>query len=167
MKYATTFGSSSAARDSALYAEGMELGRALCEAGYIVKCGGYGGVMEAVSQGANEAGGEVIGIGLKDFEAVRPVNAYLSKKIVAKSLYERLMLLIEGSDLFVAQWGSVGTLNEIFMVLALKYGGIKPNARIVLLGEKYEKMKNSELFDENFSQNVEIYKSVEELKKRL
>jgi uncharacterized protein (TIGR00730 family) len=158
VRVATTFGASVAKRDSKLYEEGVELGRLLASKGYVVKCGGYGGLMEAVSRGVYEVGGECIGVGLERFDALRPKNPYLSKKIVAKTLYERLELLIEGSDLFVAQYGSIGTLNEIFMVLALKYGGIKPNIRIVLLGEHYVKL--ARCFDENFVNNVEIYTGI-------
>ena len=39
-----------------------ELGRLLAESGYVVLTGGLGGVMEAASRGASEAGGEVIGV---------------------------------------------------------------------------------------------------------
>ena len=164
MKVATTFGASQAERNSREYREGVELGRLLASRGFIVKCGGYGGLMEAVSKGVHEAGGECIGIGLEAFDRFRPSNPYLSKKIVAKTLYERLELLIEGSELFIAQKGSVGTLNEIFMVAALKYGGLKPDIRIVLLGEEYRAFN---CFDENFLRVVEIYDDVVELRKYL
>src|SRR5438105_5584134 len=39
-----------------------EVGRRLAEADAIVLCGGLGGVMEAVSEGAAEAGGTVVGV---------------------------------------------------------------------------------------------------------
>ena len=38
------------------------LGREITAAGAVLLCGGLGGVMEAVAQGAAEAGGTVIGI---------------------------------------------------------------------------------------------------------
>ncbi len=162
MRFVTTFGASKV-EDPKLYQEGVELGRLLAQKGYVVKCGGYGGLMEAVSKGVNEVGGECIGIGLKAFDLRRPPNPYLSKKILAETLYERLELLIEGSDLFIAQSGSIGTLNEIFMVLALKYGGLRPNIRIILLGKMYENMYECDFVDENFRKNVEICTSISEL----
>ncbi len=161
MRVATTFGASRIERDSKYYQEGVELGKLLAQKGYMVKCGGYGGLMEAVSRGVFEAGGRCIGIGLELFDRLRPKNPYLSKKIVAKTLYERLELLIEGSELFIAQYGSIGTLNEIFMVLALKYGGIRPNLRMILLGDYYKEL--TKCFDTNFLKNVEIYSDLEEL----
>ena len=71
MKFATTFGASQV-DDEKLYLEGVELGKFLAQKGYIVKCGGYGGLMEAVSRGVREVGGEVIGLTLKYFDEIRP-----------------------------------------------------------------------------------------------
>ncbi len=164
MKVATTFGASKASPEDNEYHEGIELGKTLALKGYMVRCGGYGGLMEAVSKGVYEAGGLCIGIGLEAFDRYRPQNPYLSKKIVAKTLYERLELLIEGSELFVAQKGSIGTLNEIFMVAALKYSGLKPDIRICLIGEEYRKF---ECFDTNFREVVEFFTTLEEFAKTL
>ncbi len=164
MRVATTFGASQIEKDAKEYAEGIELGLLLSKKGFVVKCGGYGGLMEAVSVGVKRAAGECIGITLQAFEARRPPNPNLSHKIVAASLYERLQLLIEGSELFVAQKGSIGTLNEIFMVAALKYSGQKPDIRICLLGEEYGAF---ECFDENFKRVVEFYTTIEQFAKTL
>ena len=160
MRVATTFGASQIDRSAPEFAEGVALGRLLAERGYIVKCGGYDGLMGAVSLGVKEAGGECIGVTLETFDRMRPQNPNLSRKIVAKSLYERLELLIEGSELFIAQKGSIGTLNEIFMVAALKYGGLRPDIRIILLGKHYKELN---CFDENFLAIVEIYDNIDEL----
>jgi uncharacterized protein (TIGR00725 family) len=54
----TVFGSSRPRDGDADYEEARLLGRALAESGYSVCSGGYGGVMEAVSRGAKERGGE-------------------------------------------------------------------------------------------------------------
>ncbi len=164
MRVAATFGASQIDKDAKEYAEGVMLGALLAKKGFVVKCGGYGGLMEAVSVGVKRAGGECIGVTLQAFETRRPPNPNLSQKIVATSLYERLQLLIEGSELFIAQKGSIGTLNEIFMVAALKYSGLKPDIRICLVGEEYLAF---ECFDENFKRVVEFYTTLEELAKTL
>ncbi|QCT94780.1 LOG family protein [Caminibacter mediatlanticus TB-2] len=162
MKFATTFGASKV-EDERLYKEGIELGKFLAKKGYIVKCGGYGGLMEAVSRGVREEGGEVIGITLKQFEDIRDKNPYLTNKIVANDLYERLKLLIEGSEVFIIQKGSIGTLNELFMVWALKYG-LGYNIRICLIG--YENLENYNFIPKERLKDIEIYKNLEEFKKR-
>ncbi|MBU0458608.1 hypothetical protein KKF03_04130 [Patescibacteria group bacterium] len=61
-KFATTFGGSGYTPDSIQYQDGIRLGTFLAEQGYTVKCGGYYGLMEAVSQGVHEAGGQIRGI---------------------------------------------------------------------------------------------------------
>ena len=161
MKIATTFGASEVINKE-IYNEGVELGKFLAQNGYSVKCGGYGGLMEAVSRGVREANGEVIGITLKDFDEIRPKNPYLTKKIQAKDLFERLKLLIEGSKLFIVQKGSIGTLNELFMVWALKYG-LKRDFRICLIG--YEELKNCTFIPQQRLKEIEIYKNLDEFKR--
>jgi len=163
MKTATTFGASKVT-DTKLYEEGIELGRFLAEKGYKVKCGGYGGLMEAVSKGVKQAGGEVIGITLEYFDEIRPKNPYLTERIPAKNLFERLKKLIDGSDIFIAQTGSIGTLNEIFMVWALKYG-LGLDYRICLIGDIYEEFKRCAFIPQERLNDIEIYKNLEELKK--
>ena len=58
----TVFGGSRCGPESAEYKEALKLGRLLVEAGFDVCSGGYAGVMEAISRGAHEAGGHVIGV---------------------------------------------------------------------------------------------------------
>ncbi len=162
MRYATTFGASRVENER-LYEEGVELGRFLAEMGYIVKCGGYQGLMEAVSKGVREAGGEVIGIRLEAFENLRQDNPYLTKKIIAKDLFERLRLLMKDSDLFVVQQGSIGTLNELFLAWAFKYSlGYK--FRLCMIGNQYMKLKRCGFVPEDTFRHVEIFNSLEAFK---
>ena len=56
------------------YLEALHLGELLAKAGHEVVTGGYMGVMEAVSRGAAEAGGNVIGVTCKDIENWRPID---------------------------------------------------------------------------------------------
>ncbi|WP_456480396.1 LOG family protein [Nautilia sp.] len=163
MKTATTFGASRV-NDPKLYEEGVELGKFFASRGYIVKCGGYGGLMEAVSKGVKEAGGEVIGVTLEYFDEIRPKNPYLTERIPTKDLFERLKKLIDGSDIFIAQTGSIGTLNEIFMVWALKYG-LGLSFRICLIGKIYEKFERCAFIPQERLSDIEIYKNLEEFKK--
>jgi len=68
----TVFGGSRP--DEAGYQQALQLGRLLGQAGYAVLTGGYIGTMEAVSRGAAEAGGHVIGVTCEDIEQWRKVN---------------------------------------------------------------------------------------------
>ena len=71
----SVFGGSQTKEGDTAYVEARELGRLLAERGHTVLTGGYIGVMEAVSRGAREAGGHVIGVTCEDIEAWRPIKA--------------------------------------------------------------------------------------------
>src|SRR5512141_3056804 len=71
----TVFGGSQPKEGSSAYNEAMELGRLLAQRGHSVLTGGYIGTMEAVSRGASEAGGHVIGVTCEDIENWRKVAA--------------------------------------------------------------------------------------------
>ena len=97
--------------------------------------------MEAVSLGVKDAGGHCVGITLAAFETKRPQNPHLGEKQVAADLFERVAALISGSELFVVQHGSLGTLNELFLVWTLKYAGLAEGIRIVLLGTRWRQLE--------------------------
>src|SRR5512145_1851238 len=96
----SVFGGSQPREGDTAYAEAMELGRLLAERGHTVLTGGYIGTMEAVSRGANEAGGHVIGVTCEDIEAWRPIrmNAWVQEEWCQSNLKERVFSLIENCD---------------------------------------------------------------------
>ena len=108
----TVFGSSRATPGQAAYVDAMRLGRLLAQGGYAVCTGGYSGLMEAVSRGAAEAGGRVVGVTVKSWAARIQANAWLGEEIAAEHLFERLLRLTE-SDAYVALSGGLGTLGEV------------------------------------------------------
>jgi uncharacterized protein (TIGR00725 family) len=63
--------------DADEYKKALKLGRLLIEAGFDVASGGYAGVMEAISRGAHEATGEVIGVTMEQFKSAP--NPYLNR----------------------------------------------------------------------------------------
>ena len=82
----------------------------------ILCCGGRGGVMEAASRGAREAGGTTVGI-LPDRGRGNP---YLDVVVRTGMGYGRNVILVESADAVVAIGGGCGTLSEI--AIALKSG---------------------------------------------
>ena len=128
------FGSSTAPADSTAYEDARRLGAALATAGAVVITGGYAGVMEACSRGAREAGGHAIGITVELFSHRGPGNDWLSERIHTTDLFERLRVIVREADGFVAAEGSVGTLQELFLVWTLVSTGARPHAPIVLMG---------------------------------
>jgi uncharacterized protein (TIGR00725 family) len=80
--------------------------------------GGLGGVMEAASRGAKEAGGTVIGI-LPGF-SLQETNPYVDVPIVTGLGDGRNILIVQTAQAVIALPGEYGTLSEI--ALALKIG---------------------------------------------
>src|SRR5438093_11829508 len=89
----TVFGSSRPRESDADYEEARVLGRALAKHGFAVCSGGYGGVMEAVSRGAKEAGGNTYGVTAEFFKAAK-LNPRIDGEVRKKTWEERLFQLV-------------------------------------------------------------------------
>src|SRR5882672_851966 len=110
----TVFGSSRPHQGEADYEDARSLGGELVRAGFAVCSGGYGGVMEAVSRGAKEAGGKTYGVTAEFFKP--KANAWIDVEVRMKTWQERLFELIRLGDGFVACKGGTGTLVELAVV---------------------------------------------------
>ena len=108
------FGSSRPREGEPEYLEAFAIGRALAQAGYIICNGGYGGIMEASSRGAKEAGGATIGVTVDLF--ARKANQWTDCEIQKATLVERLATLVESAEGFVVLKGGTGTLLELAYV---------------------------------------------------
>jgi uncharacterized protein (TIGR00730 family) len=140
MTAVTIFGGSRVDPDSDEYLSAQALGHALAKRGFSVVTGGYNGVMEAVSRGANEAGGHVIGVTVdviaRNFE--RLPNAFLSQEVRTAALLERIEKLVELGDGFVVLPGGAGTLVELGVVWNLALLGALQDKPIVVVGSGWE-----------------------------
>ncbi len=129
----TVFGGSRCGPGAQEYTEALKLGRLLVEAGFDVCSGGYSGIMEAISRGAHEAGGHVIGVTMNQFDA-KP-NQYLGKILPSADFYSRLQTMIRESDAYVAFRGGIGTVTEISLVWNKLMTGVIPARPLLLLGD--------------------------------
>jgi len=125
MKIITVFGGSLPKPGSEAYQEALILGGLLAKAGYTVQTGGYIGTMEAISRGASEAGGHVIGVTCDEIENWRPVapNQWVKEQKRCATLRERLYRLIDECAGAIALPGGIGTLTEV----ALSWGELQIN----------------------------------------
>ena len=131
------FGSSTVREHDAAWREAHELGGYLARHGVATMSGGYGGAMAAVSRGAHEAGGHVIGVTVELFERRGPVNPWVRERVHTPDLFERLRHLVHTADGFVAVAGSIGTLTELFLVWTLVSVEAREAAPIVLMGTQW------------------------------
>jgi len=109
-----------------------QLGVLLAQKDFIVVTGGYGGLMAAVSRGAHEAGGKVIGLTMQHWTNVEP-NQWNVDLRWSKNYGTRLNHLLN-CDGVIALPGGVGTLSEMTIVWAASQteGQALP---LVLLGD--------------------------------
>jgi uncharacterized protein (TIGR00730 family) len=131
----TVFGGSEPRPGEEPYADALRLGLLLAQAGHCVLTGGYIGTMEAVSRGAAEAGGHVIGVTCDQIEAWRPVrpNQWVREERRFATVRLRLFALIEDCDAAIALPGGVGTLAEVAEMWShLQTGAISPRPLILV-----------------------------------
>jgi uncharacterized protein (TIGR00730 family) len=135
----TVFGSSRVTPDEPAYQEARRLGRLLAQAGYTVCSGGYAGAMEAVSRGAAQAGGTVVGITVELWASRLQVNSWVGEEVVTPHLFERLLRLTE-SDAYVALPGGPGTLGEVALVWNLFQTESVPLRPLILVGPQWRQL---------------------------
>lgn len=94
------------------------VGKLIAESGQALVCGGRGGVMEAVADGAKSAGGVTIGIMSGYDKSV--ANRYIDHVIPTGLGHARNAIVAAAGDAVIVIGGGFGTLSEIG--LALKMG---------------------------------------------
>jgi len=138
----TVFGGSRVEPDSDEYGAARLLGQRLAEAGFEVVTGGYNGVMEAVSRGAKEHGGRVVGVTVeviaRNFERVP--NAFLDQEVRTAALLERIDKLVELGAGYVALPGGAGTLAELSIVWNLALLGALHGKPLVVVGRGWQRV---------------------------
>lgn len=84
----------------------------------LVYGGASAGLMEVVARAVKESGGTVIGIVPEILEQRNRVSSLLDVKVATKNLSDRKDNILLRSDVLIALPGGVGTLDEVFHVMA-------------------------------------------------
>lgn len=100
-----------------LLKEAEEVGRLIGSKGFLMLCGGLGGIMEAAARGSKEAGGTTIGILPQDKK--EHANPYIDIPIATGLGIGRNIIIARTSDALIAVSGEYGTLSEIAFALQL------------------------------------------------
>ena len=109
-----------------------ELGPWMGANGHTLVFGGCNlGLMECVAKAVHDAKGMTVGVVPTIVEKGGKVSDYVDVKILCNNLSDRKDLMIERSDVIIALPGGVGTLDEIFTVLAAASIGYH-NKRVIL-----------------------------------
>jgi uncharacterized protein (TIGR00725 family) len=131
------FGSSMTEQGTAEWSDAWRAGKRIATSGYAVITGGYGGTMEAVSGGAAEAHGHVIGVTAPVLFPDRSTpNPYVTEVIEAISLANRIDIMMDRSVATLALPGSIGTATELLISWntnhILRQGGAVPRLSVAV-----------------------------------
>lgn len=111
MTQISVIGTGTCEQDSEVARLAEEVGRRLADEGAVLLCGGLGGVMEAASRGAAEAGGTVIGI--VPWDSPAQANPHCTHVVSTGIGYARNLAVVASGDAVIAVGGEWGTLSEI------------------------------------------------------
>lgn len=96
-----------------------ELGRWAASRAHTIVFGGHdAGLMHAVSMAARQAGGSVVGVVPKKIEQMGKLSPWMDVHIPCNDLTDRKQIMMEQSDAFIVLPGGIGTLDELFTVMA-------------------------------------------------
>lgn len=93
------------------YEQAVAVGRLLAERGHTVVCGGLGGVMRGVCEGASEVGGRTVGI--LPGEDAAAANEFVETPVATGLGHARNALVVMNGDGVIAIDGGPGTLTEL------------------------------------------------------
>ena len=119
--YACVYGGANE-RIADMYKEQIEeLGKIIVDNGFSLVYGAGGtGCMGAIARGVKENGGYVMGISpdfISEFEDIFPCD----NTVMVDTMSERKTLMEKHADVFFIAPGGIGTMDEFFQVLTLKY----------------------------------------------
>jgi uncharacterized protein (TIGR00725 family) len=137
--------------------QAREVGRRIAEAGWVLVCGGMGGVMEQACRGAREAGGVTVGILPGDRR--EQGNPYLSVSVATGLGEARNLIVVRSSEVLVAVSGAYGTLSEIALA---RVAGV-PLVGLHSWVLEAERNEGRALFDREASTPAEALSAVREL----
>ncbi len=103
----------------------VALGKALAAEGItLIYGGGRAGLMGAVADGCLLSGGKVIGVITKLLEGRELGHSGITSLHVVDTMHERKMMMANLADAFISLPGGLGTLDEMFEILAWAQLGI-------------------------------------------
>ncbi len=119
--FACVYGGASESIDDVYKNEVERLGKIIADNGFSLVYGaGASGCMGAVARGVDQNGGYVMGISpdfIKEFEEIYDCD----NTVLVDTMEERKMLMEKHGDIFIIAPGGIGTMDEFFQVLTLKY----------------------------------------------
>ena len=137
----------------------------------IVYGGAKVGLMGLMADEALKNKGKVIGIAMKSFKNWGVLHQKISKMYLTNTLQKRKELMYKKSDAFIVLPGGIGTIDEVFEIIATNIL-TKSNKLLILLNYKKFWNKLINLIDDNIKQkyskkeiknNIKVTTSINEI----
>ncbi len=133
----TFYGGARFKEDDEVYKKVQKLAyRISKELGYTIITGGGGGVMEAASRGAYEAGGKALGLTIK-LPHEQKVNKYVTQEVPFYFFFARQVSMSYTTEVCIFCPGGFGTLNELFEILTLEQTEKIDKIPVIFFGSEY------------------------------
>ncbi len=130
------FGSARTPEDAPEYALARLTGARLGEAGFTVITGGGPGIMEAGNRGAQEGGGQSVGLNI-ELEFEQHGNAYQDVALDFHYFFTRKVMFVRYANAFVVFPGGFGTMDELFEALVLIQTHKVRHFPVLLVGSEF------------------------------
>lgn len=105
--------------DPEFFEAARQLGQWAADCGHTIVYGGVNqGLMECLAKAAHNGGGQTIGVVPLIVEKNGRTSEYTDVEIPCDNLSDRKQLMMDQADVFVALPGGIGTLDEVFTVVA-------------------------------------------------
>jgi uncharacterized protein (TIGR00730 family) len=161
------FGSARTSPEEKIYRQTVDLARGLAEAGYSIISGGGPGVMEAANKGAQEGGGNSIGMNILLPSEQEP-NPYTNISLDFRYFFVRKVMFLKYAMAYVIMPGGFGTLDEFFEAMTLIQTKRLRPFPVILMGSDYWEGLLNWVKDQLLSQNriskedMEIFRIIDD-----
>jgi len=155
-----------------LYDFTYRLGYTIAIRGHTLWTGGRDGIMDIVSKGAHEGGGEIVGVLPWDKEnsLSRPSDYIQNSVFTGLDFTMRSCVLVNNADLVIAVGGGSGTAVEIFasysygkpLLLCSKSGGWTQR-----IAETFEEKSNPVFLDSRETAPVFLVNTIDDIERHL
>lgn len=133
----TFFGSARFLDDHPDYIKARNLAsRIVTDLNYSVVTGGGPGIMEAANRGAQESGGNSIGLTIR-LPKEQVMNDYMTSHVDFYYFFSRKVCLAYSAEAFLFFPGGYGTLDEFFEIVTLLQTRKIPNLPVILVGSHF------------------------------
>jgi len=119
-------------------------GRWLGDHGFLVRQGGYDGLMEDMARGATEKGGSVTAVTLVEQEW-GDVNEYVDEVVRLPDFGSRLSYFLSDTQVVIGMGGGIGALHEL--ACAIWFASNVRSVPVVVLGGKGKRLLDFLLSD--------------------